>query len=117
MRPTMLIVDDHAGFREAARALLDAEGFRVVGEAVDGLEALAEVKRLRPEVVLLDVQLPGQDGFVVAEWIAELPHPPVVVLISGRPGASYGPRLAGARAAGFIPKPELSGAALTAILG
>src|SRR3954451_14124550 len=66
VRMTVLIVDDHADFRESARALLEAEGFDVVGEAADGSEAIAEVERLRPDVVLLDIQLPDQDGFTVA---------------------------------------------------
>lgn len=66
MRPTVLIVDDHEGFREPARALLEAEGFAVVGDAADGAAAVAEVGRLRPDVVLLDVQLPDVDGLVVA---------------------------------------------------
>jgi DNA-binding NarL/FixJ family response regulator len=57
-----LIVDDHETFRVAARELLAAAGFVVVGEAGDGPGALAEVARLVPDVVLLDVQLPGLDG-------------------------------------------------------
>ena len=52
------------------RALLEADGFEVVGEAADGSAALEAVRRLRPEVVLLDVQLPGTDGFEVAERLA-----------------------------------------------
>ena len=59
----VLIVDDHDGFRAGARALLEADGFEVLGEAADGSAALEAVRRLRPEVVLLDVQLPGTDGF------------------------------------------------------
>ena len=64
---TVLIVDDHEDFRRVARALLEADGFRVVGEAVDGESAIAEANRLRPRLVLLDVQLPGIDGFAVAD--------------------------------------------------
>jgi CheY-like chemotaxis protein len=67
MRPTVLIVDDHPEFRESASALLEAEGFAVIGEAADGDEAIAAVERLRPQVVLLDIQLPDLDGFAVAE--------------------------------------------------
>src|SRR5262249_5647341 len=70
VRPTVLIVDDHAGFRESARALLEAEGFTVVGDAADGAAAVAAVARLRPDVVLLDVQLPDVDGFAVAGRLA-----------------------------------------------
>jgi DNA-binding NarL/FixJ family response regulator len=63
---TVLIVDDHPSFRASARALLQAEGFEVVGEAEDGARALQAVEELRPDVVLLDVQLPDLDGFEVA---------------------------------------------------
>ena len=83
-RPTALIVDDHEGFREAARALLEESGFAVIGEAIDGGEAIAAVARLRPWLVLLDVQLPDLDGFAVAARLADGPEPPVVVLTSTR---------------------------------
>ena len=117
MRTTVLIVDDHDGFRESARALLEAEGFAVVGDAADGAAALAAVPRLRPDVVLLDVQLPDADGFAVAERLALLREPPRVVLISSRDAAAYGPRLAAAPACGFLAKWELSGASLAALVG
>lgn len=117
MRPRVVIVDDHEAFRVSARALLEAEGFDVVGDAADGVEALAEVARLCPEVVLLDIQLPGMDGFGIAERLATLSSPPVVVLISSREAVAYGPRLASACARGFLAKRELSGAALAGLLG
>jgi DNA-binding NarL/FixJ family response regulator len=117
MRKTVLIVDDHDGFRESATALLEAEGFAVVGEAADGAAALAAVERLQPDVVLLDVRLPDIDGFVVAERLASVPDPPRVVLISSREAAAYGSRLRRAPARGFLAKRELSGAALAALVG
>ena len=114
--PTVMIVDDHADFREAASALLAAEGFSVVGHASGGREALAAVERLRPEVVLLDVQLPDLDGFAVSERLSTSPDPPVVVLVSSRDAEAYGGRLATVKARGFLTKRELSGAALAALL-
>jgi CheY-like chemotaxis protein len=117
VRPTVLIVDDHAEFRRSAGALLEAEGFAVIAEAADGDAAIAVVERLRPQIVLLDVQLPDLDGFTVAERLAAGRDPPVVVLISSREAAAYGPRLQAARARGFIPKRELSGSALAALVG
>jgi DNA-binding NarL/FixJ family response regulator len=117
VRPTVFIVDDHAGFRESARELLGAEGFDVVGVAADGLEALTEVARLRPEVVLVDIQLPGTDGFGVAERLSALPAAPMVVLISSRDAVAYGPRLANSSARGFLAKRELTGAALIGLVG
>src|SRR5207244_12728343 len=81
---TVLIVDDHEEFRLAARALLERCGFVVVGEAADGGSAIAEAERLRPRLVLLDVQLPDLDGFQVAARLAEAGHAPTVVLTSSR---------------------------------
>ncbi len=115
-RQTVLIVDDHADFRAAARSLLDAEGFDVVGEAADGPEALLEVDRCHPALVLLDIQLPGMDGIEVAAYLADGPEPPQVVLISSRSAVVYGTRLTAAPVAGFLAKSELTGAALTDVL-
>lgn len=117
MRPTVLIVDDHVDFRSSARALLEAEGFDVVAEAATGDEAMSMVENVRPDVVLLDIQLPDHDGFEVAEWLAARPASPAVVLISGRDAAAYGDRLARAPSRGFIAKRELSGAALAGLVG
>jgi DNA-binding NarL/FixJ family response regulator len=108
---TILIIDDHAGFRAQARALLAAEGFTVIGEA--GLEA---VRTLRPDVVLLDIGLPDVEGFEVARQLAVTGPPPLVVLTSSREASEYGPRLTSSRVLGFIPKDELSGAAIRALV-
>lgn len=116
MGPTVVIVDDHAGFRSSARALLEAEGFDVVGEAGDGVSALAAVGRLHPHVVLLDIQLPGIDGFEVAERLARAGDSPAVVLVSVRGVSSYRRRLARSPVRGFISKSELSGNALAALV-
>ena len=117
MRPTLVIVDDHAGFRASARELLEAEGFDVVGEAADGVSAFEAVARLRPQVVLLDIQLPGLDGLAVAQQLAAAPDPPAVVLISSRDASAYGPRLETSPVRGFLPKSGLSGEALATLLG
>jgi len=116
MPHSVLIVDDHAPFRAQARALLEAEGFTVAGEAPDGAAAIESVRRSRPDVVLLDVQLPGPDGFVVAERLAAETDPPAVVLISSRSAMSYRRRLRDSTARGFIAKSELSGECLAALL-
>ena len=116
MRPTVLIVDDHEAFRAAARDLLEADGYEVVGEAADGETAIRQVARLHPDVVLLDVQLPGVDGFAIAERLAGSPVPPIVVLISSRDATVYGDRVARAAARGFIPKVRLSGATLEKVI-
>jgi DNA-binding NarL/FixJ family response regulator len=114
---TVLIVDDHETFRSAVRALLEAGDFVVIGEAADGQQALIESARLRPDVVLLDIQLPELDGFTVAERLANSSPRPIVVLVSSRDAVTYGDRLIRAQAAGFLPKWEVTGATLAGILG
>jgi DNA-binding NarL/FixJ family response regulator len=116
--PTVLIVDDHPGFRGWARAVLQAEGFGVVGEAADGAAAVQAAAALRPDVVLLDVQLPDMDGFEVAERLRSDSDGAggAVVLISSRDAADYGTRISASPAAGFLAKADLSGAALAALL-
>ena len=113
---TLLIVDDHTGFRRTARRLLDGPGYEVTGEAADAASALAAVEQLHPDVVLLDIQLPDQDGFEVAQRIAALPQPPEVVLVSTRSRSSYADRLAACPVRGFIPKADLSGETLAALI-
>jgi DNA-binding NarL/FixJ family response regulator len=114
---TVLIVDDHPGFRSAARAVLEAEGFEVVGEAADGESGLAAAARLRPGLVLLDIQLPDLDGFAVARRLSQAGDPPVVVLVSSRDRSAYRRRLADSPARGFVAKSDLSGAAIAALVG
>ena len=113
---TVLIVDDHPSFRASARVLLESEGFEVVGEAVDGASALTEAFRLRPQVVLLDVQLPDIDGFDVAAQITRRPDSPAVILVSSRDSSDFGPLVSRSGARGFVPKAELSGERLQELL-
>jgi DNA-binding NarL/FixJ family response regulator len=111
---TILIVDDFASFRDSARKLLEAEGFEVVGEAETGVVALRLAKELRPDVVLLDVQLPDFDGFEVADRLRKLDPPPDVILTSSRDDYRSLIPSSGARA--FVRKDELSGDTLAAAL-
>ena len=117
MRTTVLIVDDDAGYRAGARALLEADGFAVLGEAADGAAALAAVGRVRPDVVLVDVMLRGEDGFAVAERLAGAETAPAVVLISSHSGDAFRRRLRASRARGFIGKAELTGERVAAMIG
>lgn len=113
---TILIVDDDARFRAQARDLLVDDRFVVVGEAVDGASAIASTRSLRPDVVLLDIGLPDVDGFSVAESLADEESPPMVVLTSSRDARAYGRRLKNGHAVGFIPKEQISAAAMHALV-
>jgi DNA-binding NarL/FixJ family response regulator len=115
--PTVLVVDDHAGFRATARRMLERDGWAVVGEAADGSTALTEAAALQPDVVLLDIGLPDVDGFGVADQLASQPAGgPAIVLISSRDRSAYGDRLAASPALGFVAKDDLDGPALRALL-
>jgi DNA-binding NarL/FixJ family response regulator len=116
MAISVLIVDDHDGFRASARALLERHGLTVVGEAHDGDSALRFADELRPDVVLLDIQLPDRDGFAVAAELRELDDSPDVVLISSRPRTAFGRLVDESEARGFIAKAELSGERIIALL-
>jgi DNA-binding NarL/FixJ family response regulator len=116
MPQRVLVVDDHPSFRRFATKLLQAGGFDVVGEAEDGVSALAAARRLQPEVVLLDVLLPGMSGFAVAEALAGGSNNPRVVLVSSRSASELGPALEESPAAGFLTKSELTAEALAAIV-
>jgi DNA-binding NarL/FixJ family response regulator len=112
---TVLIVDDHAGFRSFARRLLEADGFTVVGEAGDGSSAVEAAARLRPALVLLDVMLPDTDGFAVARKLSDSGTVTTIVLTSSREADDFAGRLERSPARGFIHKDDLSGAALAAL--
>ena len=113
MAARILIVDDHPSFRASARALLEADGYEVVGEAADGASAVETARMLQPDVVLLDVQLPDSDGFEVAQ---RLRGGPAIVLTSSREASDYGPLPLRSGARGFLPKAELTGDGIAALL-
>jgi DNA-binding NarL/FixJ family response regulator len=112
---TVLIVDDHPSFRASARAILEADGFSIVGEAEDGATGLALLRRLRPDVVLLDVQLPDMSGFDVCIECGDLDKTSVV-LVSSRDATDYGSLIESSGARGFVPKADLSGAAIISLI-
>jgi DNA-binding NarL/FixJ family response regulator len=114
---SVLIVDDHPSFRASARAILEADGFTVVGEAEDGATALTSIAALRPDLVLLDIQLPDMSGFDVCAEIGRLNGAaPQVVLVSSRDACDFGPLIERSGARGFVAKAELSGDAVAALL-
>jgi DNA-binding NarL/FixJ family response regulator len=116
MPTTILIVDDHPSFRTSARRILEDAGYDVVGEAGDGRSGIAAAHSLRPQVVLLDVQLPDVDGFDVALQLTSDPQAPAVVMTSSRDGNEFGTLVLSSGARGFLAKSELSGPALEELL-
>lgn len=112
-----LIVDDHAGFRRAARRLFEAAGFTVVGEAADAEGALVAAVALRPEVILLDVHLPDGNGFDVAGELCAVVPAAQVILTSTRDASDFQARLPAAAACGFIAKSELTGPGIVGLVG
>jgi DNA-binding NarL/FixJ family response regulator len=111
---SVVVVDEHEGFRRAARAFLELEGFAVVGEAEDGSSALTVTRELRPQLVLLDVALPDASGFDIARQLAA--DRSNVILTSSREHRDLGRRVRESGALGFVPKDQLSGPALRALL-
>jgi DNA-binding NarL/FixJ family response regulator len=112
---TVVIVDDNDEFRARTRALLDGDGYRVIGDAADGASGLEAVRTLRPDIALLDVQLPDTSGFAIAERLRRQDET-AVVIISTRDARDYASAVSGCGALGFVAKSEICGAALRAVL-
>jgi CheY-like chemotaxis protein len=112
---TLLIVDDHDSYRSFLTTMLEGQTLTVCGSAEDGEKALEAVDELHPDLVLLDIQLPGIDGFAVADRIAQREEPPA--LTSTRDAEDFGHRLDDAPVLGFVPKHEMSVEALLRVLG
>lgn len=112
----VVLVDDDERFRAMACRALVADGIDVVAEVGNGEDAFDAVARARPDVVLVDMRLPGIDGLEVARQLRAEGGGPAVILISTL-DAAYGRRVAAGLAAGFLPKNELSLAAILEIAG
>ena len=110
---SVLIVDDHASFREAATELLLSQGIDVAGHAADEREAVAETRRLRPDAVLLDVHLGETDGCDVVSTLSAGDGGPRVLLTSSDAGASNDELAQECGAVGFVPKEDLASVDLT----
>lgn len=117
VKRTVVIIDDHAGFRSQVAQMLEAAGYEVLASCVDGCSGLVAMSALRPDVVLLDVQLPDTDGFQLLAELDLRDDGPAVVLISSREAADYGARVGRSGAVGFITKAELSARSLAEVVG
>ena len=115
--PTILIVDDHVQFRATARALLECDGFEVVGEAPTGAAGLDAARTLEPDVVLLDVRLPDIDGFAMAERLTANGEGPAVILTSSSDDPLYPDRALRSGARGFVAKHDLCRPGFSRMLG
>lgn len=103
----VLIVDDQPPFREASRMVVEmTDGFEVSGEAENGEQAIALVKELKPDLVLMDVQMPGIDGIETTRRITSIPNPPVVIVMSTHESGDYVDVALAAGAVGFVPKSQ-----------
>jgi CheY-like chemotaxis protein len=114
---SVLIVDDSGPFRATARALLGVRGYDVVGTVADGAAALALARRLRPDAVLLDINLGEADGLRVASQLSVAGCVGIVVLISTMEASVFGEAIASSGAHGFLTKSELASGRLVELLG
>jgi DNA-binding NarL/FixJ family response regulator len=105
---TLLLVDDHAAFRRGARRMLAAGGFEVVGDATTAEEAVVLALQLRPQVVLLDINLPDATGFDVCSRLADVGFVGAIILMSSRAAGDFGRLVEASGARGFVSKREIS---------
>ena len=113
-----LIVDDSPRFLDVARGLLERQGISVVGVASTGAEALQRAEALRPDVTLVDIDLGGESGFVVARQLRREANqaPSRVILISTHAEEDYADLVAASPAVGFLSKSDLSAGAIRDLL-
>ena len=112
----VLIVDDHPGFRREVRAMLEAAGHTIVGEAASAAEGIRASAENAPDLVLLDIGLPDRSGLDAVEPIADASPESKVVLVSLRAADEYGGGVERSGAVGFLSKLDLSNSALRRLL-
>lgn len=113
----ILVADDHEGFRRLLSAFLGAQqGVEIIGEAKDGIEAVNQAERLHPDLILMDLDMPNQDGFAATRAI-KLSSPDTKVFILSIHGGEVYRRMAWKHSAdGFIDKSSMKHALVTLLL-
>jgi DNA-binding NarL/FixJ family response regulator len=114
-----VIVDDHDGFRDEMRGLLEEQGISVVGDAASGSEALQQIAQSRPDVVLIDIDLRGESGLALTRRLGEsqgCASTPYLILISTHDESEYADLIEASPAVGFLAKTDLSAAAIESML-
>ena len=116
MAVRVLVVDDHEPFRRAARAVIEeTAGFELAGEAADGEASIAAAKSLHPDIVLMDINLPGINGLDATRRILALVPSALILLVSARDSHEFARQASDCGAAGYLPKSLLSPAQLAEI--
>jgi DNA-binding NarL/FixJ family response regulator len=114
-----VIVDDHDGFRDEMRGLLEEQGISVVGDAASGSEALKQIAQSRPDVVLIDIDLHGESGLALTRTLGQResrPSVPYLILISTHDEGEYADLIEASPAVGFLAKTDLSATAIETML-
>jgi DNA-binding NarL/FixJ family response regulator len=112
-----LLVDDNDRFLESARALLQSDGIEVAGVATASAQAIQRAEQLRPDVTLVDIALGQEFGFDLAYALTRrITNPPLVIMTSTYPETDFTDLIADSPAIGFVPKTELSGSAIRALI-
>ena len=106
-----LLVDDNSSFRQEMRGLLEEQGIDVVGDVASGVEALQQSAELRPDIVLIDIDLGGESGLALARRLeTSTPHPfPHVIFISAHEESDYADLIEARPALGFVAKTDARG--------
>ncbi|ROL94052.1 response regulator transcription factor [Pseudomonas protegens] len=102
----LLLIDDHPMFRMAARMMLERVGHRVVGEAGNGIDGLSQARTLQPDLVTLDLDIPGLGGLEVIARLKALEQPPRILVVTGQDPAFFAGRCLRAGAHGFVYKQQ-----------
>ncbi|MEM1202322.1 MAG: response regulator transcription factor [Acidobacteriota bacterium] len=112
----VLIADDHMLFRQGLKKLLEVEGMEVIAEASTGPETLERARQTEPDIVLLDVSMPGRGGLEVVQALKEQRRRPGVLMLTGHPEDHYAIRCLKGGADGYLTKDNASEQLIEAIL-